>query len=196
MKIINNLEVKPMNKNTIKELIKSAAKNVSLVNIYFRFDPNYYNLIPLVLEDKLLLTINEFDFIFDGYSVYRVKDITRVKIKSDMCDEIIKSEGLTSSIITPNINIYSWKNVFESLKSLNRNILIKKQTIDCKDVDLYVARIENIHKYFAYVWFLSDEGRWDDTHTKVLYSEIANITFASRCVDIPSKYLNEPPFIK
>lgn len=196
MKIINNLGANSMNKNTMKELLKSAAENIKLVNVYFRFDPNYYNLIPLVLEDKLFLAINEFDFLFDGYSICRFKDMTKVKIKNDMCDEIIKNEGLTSSIVTPNINIYSWKTVFESLKSLNRNILIKKQTFDCKDVELDIVRIERIHTNFAYVWILGDNGIWDDSPTKVFYSQIANITFASRCVDIPSKYLNEPPFIK
>lgn len=47
-----------MNKGQMKELIKRAAENTNVINAYFRFDANYYNLIPLTLNDKLFLSIN------------------------------------------------------------------------------------------------------------------------------------------
>lgn len=58
-----------MTKSEMKEIIKTATENVQVVNAYFRFNENYYNLIPLTSNDKLFLSINEDDFIFDGYSI-------------------------------------------------------------------------------------------------------------------------------
>jgi len=183
-----------MKKSQIKELVKSASENYNVINAYFRFDTSYVNLIPLSLNDKLFLVINEYDFIFNGYSIYRFKDLIKVKIKHDMCDEILKSEGLTSSIIVPNIDIFNWKSVFESLKNMNRNIIVEKQTIDGEDAEFVIGRIEKIYKSFVYVWNFDAEGVWDESPIKIPYSQITNITFGSRYVDTFSKYIDEPPF--
>jgi hypothetical protein len=183
-----------MKKSEIKELVKEAAENIKIINAYFRYDLAYYNLIPLSLNDKLFFVVNEDDFIFDGFSIYRFKDLKKVKIKNDMCDIILKKEGLTSNIVVPNIDISSWKSVFESLKKMKRNIIVEKQTIDGKDSEFVIGRIEKIYKNFAYVWNFDSDGIWDDSPIKVPYSEITNIIFGSRYVDTFSKYISEPPF--
>lgn len=183
-----------MRKSEIKELVKNAAENVNVVNAYFRFYLNYYNLIPLSLNDKLFLVINEDDFIFNGYSIFRFKDLTKVEIKNDMCDEILKSEGLTTNIIIPSIDISDWKSVFQSLKDMKRNIIVEKQTIDGKGAEFVIGRIEKIYKSFAYVWNFDADGIWGDSPIRVPYSQITNIIFGSRYVDTFSKYLDEPPF--
>ena len=186
-----------MKKSDIKELIKIAAENFNVVNACFWFNENYYNLIPLTSSDKLFFSINEDDFIFDGYGIFRFKDMIKVEIKNDLCDIILKNEGLTSNIVIPNIDISNWKTVFESLRCINKNIIIENQIdgID-EDEELVVGRIEKIYKNFAYVWIVDADGIWDDSPIRVPYSGITNITFGSRYVDIFSKYLTEPPFIK
>jgi hypothetical protein len=182
-----------MKKSDIKKLVKSATENIKIINAYFRYDPNYYNLIPLISNDKLFLVINEDDFIFDGYSIFRFKDLTKVKIKNDMCDKILKEEGLTSTITVPSINIESWKSVFESLKNLNQNIIVEKQSLDDGDYEFVIGRIEKIYKSFAYVWHFDGNGIWGDSPIRVPYSEITNIIFGTRYVETYSKYISEPP---
>lgn len=185
-----------MKRSEVKELVKNAKENIKIINAYFRFDKNYYNLIPLTFSDKLLLVINEDDFIFNGYSIFRFKDLTKVRIKNDKCDEILKNEGLTTNITVPNIDIDSWKTVFQSLREMNRNIIIEKQTIDDTDAEFVIGRIEKSYKNFAYVWNFDADGIWDDDPIKIPYSEITNIIFGSRYVDIFSKYIDKPPFCK
>ncbi|WBW95971.1 hypothetical protein [Oceanirhabdus sp. W0125-5] len=185
-----------MKKSEIKGLVKSSMENINVINAYFRFDTSYVNLIPLSLNDKLFLVINEYDFIFNGYSIYRFKDLIKVKTKNDMCDKILKSEGLTSNIIVPDIDISCWKSVFESIKKMNRNIIVEKQTIDGEDSEFIIGRIEKIYKNFAYVWHFDADGIWGESPLKIPYSQITNITFGSRYVDTFSKYIDEPPFIE
>lgn len=183
-----------MKKSEVKELVKSAAGNVKIINAFFRFDENYYNLIPLTFNDKLFFVINEDDFIFDGYSIFRFKDLMKVKIKNDMCDEILKNEGLTSNIIIPSIDISSWKSVFESLIGLNRNIIVERRALNNADSEFVIGRIDSIYKNFAYVWHFDADGVWEDSPIRVPYSQITNIKFGSRYVDTFSKYIDEPPF--
>ncbi|MGE5474882.1 MAG: hypothetical protein ACM3UU_11750 [Ignavibacteriales bacterium] len=185
-----------MKKSDIKELVKNAAENTKIINAYFRYDVHYYNLIPLSLGEKLFLAINEDDFIFDGYSVFRFKDMTKVKVKNDLCDTILGKEGLTSTIVVPDINVSCWKSVFESLNKLNRNIIVEKQTLDGKNDEFVIGRIGRIHRDFAYVWNFDADGIWGDNPIRVPYSEITNIIFGSRYVDTFSKYIDEPPINK
>ncbi|MDP4145813.1 MAG: hypothetical protein Q8936_15215 [Bacillota bacterium] len=183
-----------MKRGEIKELVKSASENINVINAYFCYASVYYNLIPLTINDKLFLAINEYDFIFDGFSIYRFKDLIKVKIKNDMCDKILKYEGLTTDIAVPNVDITDWKSVFESLKKMKRNIIVEKKSIDDEDSEFVIGRIEKIYKNFAYIWNFDADGIWNDSPIKVPYSQITNITFGSRYVDTFSKYLDEPPF--
>jgi hypothetical protein len=182
-------------KSEMKKLIKIAADEIKVANIYFRFDINYYNSFPLAFNERLFLVANEDDFILDGYSIFRFKDVSELKIKNDLCNQILKSEGLTTRISIPNVDISNWKTVFESLKTINKNIIIEKQDIDEDNREFVIGRIEKIYKNFAYVWHFDADGIWYDA-IKVPFSEITNITFGSRYIEVFSKYIDEPPFIE
>lgn len=184
-----------MKKSKILDLIKSASVNTNIINAYFSYDPAYYNLIPLTSNSKLFLAIKEDDFIFNGYSIYRFKDLDKVRVKNDMCDKILKDEGLTSNIIIPSIDINSWESVFESLMLMKKNIIIEKQASDDQGFEYVLGRVYTIHRKFAYVWKFDANGVWNERPTKVPYSKIRNITFGSRYVDTFSKYLGKPPLI-
>ncbi|MFZ3131028.1 MAG: hypothetical protein WA125_08005, partial [Desulfosporosinus sp.] len=179
----------------IKMLVKDAEENAMICNIFFNYDQFYKNLIPLKSNDRLFLSANEDDFILDGYTIRHFKDVFKVKIKRDMCDQILKKEGWTNNLKTPDVDITGWKTVFESLKRINKNIIIEKETPEEKNDEFVIGRIEKIYKNFAYVWNFDADGIWSNSPIQVPYSEITSVTFFSRYVDIFSKYISEPPFL-
>lgn len=73
-------------------------------------------------SDKLFLCANEDDFIIDGFSVRRFRDIKKIEIKEDKCVEIIESEGVLDNITVPEIDIIDWYNTFLSLSKLDINM--------------------------------------------------------------------------
>ena len=79
---------------------------------------------------------------------------------------------------------------------MNRNIIVENQTIVPGDSEFVIGRIEKIYKKFVYIRNFDADGIWDDSPIRVPYTEITNVTFASRYVDVFSKYLKEPPFVK
>lgn len=182
-----------MTKRKIKSRIKEAAEKFKIANVYTKFDAFSYSLIPLNSNEKLFLSIHEDDFIFDGYEIYRIKDIKKVNIKNNMCDEILEREGLKSDNIIPNIDITNWRTVFESLKLEGHNIIVEAQRKDENDSEFFIGRIGEIHNRFVYFQHFDANGIWDESFTKIPYSRVTNITFASRYVTIFSKYLSEPP---
>ena len=184
-----------MTKTKLKELIKIATEGVKIVNAYFRYDATYNNLIPLIFNDTLFLSVNEDDFILNGYSIFRFKDLKKVKIKNDLCDTILENEGLKANITVPEVNICNWKSAFESLKILNKNIIVEMQDINYEDSEFYIGRIEKVYKSFFYLRHFDADGVWDEQPSKIMYSEITNVIFNSRYVDVYSKYIGEPPSI-
>ena len=180
-----------MTKTEIKALVNTAIEDNKLMNVYFRFDANYYNIIPLAANDKLFLAAIEDDFIMDGFAVYRFKDLMKAKIKNDKCDEILRSEGVFDKLDIPDIDISSWQTVFESLKATGENIIVEKQSLDEDEWEFVIGRIEDIYKKFAYVRHFDADGIWQDEPYRIPYTEITNITFKNRYVTVFSKYVNE-----
>ena len=166
-----------MTKTEIKALVKDAEENAMICNIFFSYDHFYENLIPLESNDRLFLSANEDDFILDGYTIRRFKDVLKAKIKRDMCDQILKKEGWIKNLKTPDVDIASWKTVLESLKRINKNVIIEKETLEEKNDEFVIGRVEKIYKDFAYVWNFDADGIWGDNPIRVPYSEITSVTF-------------------
>ncbi len=181
-----------MTKAEIKESINKCEKQLKVCNVYFRYDHYYWNLIPLKSNDKLFLSVKEDDFILNGYTVRRFKDLTKVKAKEDMCDKILRLEGIIESLHVPLIDISDWKAVFESLKSVGRNIIVEKESLNEDKCEFVIGRIEGIFNRFAYVRHFDADGIWQDEPYRIPYSEITSVTFSSRYVDTFSKYIEEP----
>ena len=55
-----------MTKAQMKELISECIQQKKICNAYFRYDPFYWNLIPLTANDKLFLSVKEDDFLING----------------------------------------------------------------------------------------------------------------------------------
>jgi hypothetical protein len=94
-----------------------------------------------------------------------------------MCDQILKKEGWIKNLKTPDVDIASWKTVFESLKRINKNVIIEKETLEEKNDEFVIGRVEKIYKDFAYVWNFDADGIWGDSPIRVPYSEITSVTF-------------------
>lgn len=179
-----------MLKAEIKTILGEASNEKKICNTWFKYDAYYWNLIPLLCGEQLFLAAEEDDFALDGYTIRRYKDIKNIKLKNDKCDEILRREGV--AITVPEIDIESWHTVFQSLKSLNKNIIVEKETLDGEGSQFVVGKIENISKNFIWIYHFDADGIWDKEPTKCPYNEITSVSFATRYVDIFSKYVGEP----
>jgi hypothetical protein len=182
-----------MTKTQMKGIIRECILQKRICNVYFRYDKKYWNFIPVKEKEQLFLSVQEDDFILDGYTVRRFKDMKKVKVKDDMCDRILKIEGITDSIEVPVIEIENWKTVFESLKSMGKNIIVEKESLNDDESEFVIGRIEKICSRFAYVRYFDADGIWQDEPYQIPYSEITSITFSSRYVDMFSKYIGDYP---
>ena len=178
-----------MKKAEIKDLIGSSIEPRRLCRVFFKYDFNYRYYFPLAISDKLFLGANEDDFIIDGFSIRRFCDVKRVEIKDDKCLEIIKSEGVLEKIHVPQINITDWHSVFSSLAEMDYNIIVERESLIYDECEFAIGKIDKVLKTKVFFKHFDADGIWQDECYEIPYSQITSVTFASRYVDVFSKYV-------
>ncbi|MCL2052983.1 MAG: hypothetical protein FWG90_00865 [Oscillospiraceae bacterium] len=183
-----------MKKGKIRKRLDKAKSGMKVANIYLNYDRHYYNAIPLAIGESLVLSVLEDDFILDGYAVFRIKDITKIKVKNDLCNKIISDIGLLNEINPPNIDIQNWRVVFESIISMNINIIIEAKTQLGNDYDFYIGKVIKAGKNTAVFRHFDANGIWQSEPYKIPYSEIFNIKLLDRYSTVFSKYVSAPTY--
>ncbi len=185
-----------MTKAEMRAIVNRSINERNLCRMFFRYDINCFYYFPLITNEKLLLGIEEDDFILDGYSIRCYVDLKKVQIRDDKCIDILRNEGLIDSIKIPDIDISNWETVFSSLQKLNKNIIVEKESLEDENWEYVIGRIDSVFKKFAYVFHFDADGIWGESPVRIPYSEITSISFGTRYVDVFSKYVGDPPGLK
>ena len=178
-----------MRKSEIKTLVSSAIEPKNLCRVFFKYDVNYRYYFPLITSDKLFLGANEDDFILDGFSIRRFRDVKKAEIKNDKCLEIIKAEGILEKMQTPQIDITDWHSTFLSLSTLGFNIIVERESLVDNECEFAIGKIEKVLKSKVIFKDFDADGIWQGEYYEIPYSQITSVTFASRYVDVFSKYV-------
>lgn len=182
-----------MTQMEIKRAIFESLARKTESRVFFRYEREYRYFIPLMMSETLFLGTEEDDFLLDGYSVRRFRDVKKAESREDMCNEILKREGILDGIEIPDVNLFSWETVFRSLQKRGKNIIVEKESMDERKCDFVIGRIETVFENYAYVRHFDADGAWESEPCRIPYSGITSVTFESRYVTIFSKYLGALP---
>ncbi|WP_100065292.1 hypothetical protein [Miniphocaeibacter massiliensis] len=175
-----------MNRDKLFKYLKSWIKNKDLVRVFFKYEENYYYLIPLKYSKKFLLGIEEDDFLLDGYTIRKIKDIRTVSLRNDMCNYILRKELDLDNINTPNVDLSNWKTIFESIEKYKQNIIIE----DEYNEEFWIGKILEVKENSLIFKSFDADGIWDEKNEEIKYGNITSITMNSRYGNIFSKYID------
>ncbi|MEL7570789.1 MAG: hypothetical protein AAGU14_09555 [Eubacteriaceae bacterium] len=150
---------------TKKEMIKLLSESINpnkICGVFLKYDYYYSYYFPLKVNNKFFLGIKEDDFILNGYSIRRIRDIAKVEIKNDKCLEINILEGNINNLYVPEINITNWKAIFTSLKNLGKNIIIEDESLVEDEGQFFIGSIESVHSNFVYFKHFDADGIWKE----------------------------------
>ena len=119
-----------MKKAEMIELLQSSVEQKPLLRLFLKYDAYYTYWFLFGASKKLLLGAKEDDFIIDGFSIRRISDIKKVEFKDDKCVEILKAEKVLDRICAPEIDLTDWHSAFLSLQKLEKNIIIKHESLE------------------------------------------------------------------
>lgn len=178
-----------MKKSEIIDLINSAIQPQKLCGVLFKYDKNYRYYFPLKSSEKFFLGAVEDDFILDGFSVRRFRDIKQAELNDNKCEEIIKNEGVLKNIQVPEIDLTDWHSVFISLQKLEKNVIVEKESLSKNECEFGVGRIEKVLKSKVLFRYFDADGVWQKELLEIPFSAITSVSFSTRYVDIFSKYV-------
>ena len=178
-----------MTKTEMKELFGRSVKTMPLFSMYLNYDANYRYGFPLKSSDKLFLCADEDDFILDGFSIRRFRDLNKLEIKNDKCRQIISAEGILNGLDAPDIDLTDWRSVFLSLQAYGKNIIIEHADKNDDDWEFYIGKIVKVLKNKVVFSHFDADGVWVDEPYDIPYSYITNVTFECRYVTVFSKYV-------
>ena len=178
-----------MTKTEMKELVRALIDTQDMCRVYFKYDPNYYYFIPFKVSENLFLAAEEDDFIIDGFSIRRFRDVKKVEIKDDMCPKIIKAEGILDGLTPPEVEITDWHSAFVSLKRLGEIIIIERESIDPDESLFAIGRIEKVNKTNLVFSHFDADGVWQDEVYVIPFTQITSVTIGSRYSRFFAKYV-------
>lgn len=178
-----------MTKIQIKELMKQAIDPHKICRVYLKYNTYYLYYFPLIVGERLFLGAEEDDFMLDGYSIRRFKDVVRAEIKNDKCLEIDFAEGLLDDLVTPNVDITNWKTTLSSLQKIGKNIIIEQESYNGDESEFAIGKVVKVRKNKVFFKAFDADGVWIDELFEMRFSQITSVTFGSRYVEVFSKYL-------
>lgn len=147
------------------------------------------------VSSELFLGICERDFKLDGYTVRRVKDVSRVEAIRGTYLKIHEAEGNLSRLGMPPVDISDWKSVLRSVIASGENIIIEGTIPDGEERYFFVGRpLAAGEQGFRFRSF-DGGGNWSDKVVTVPYSSLNSLTFGSSYVVTYSKYVKPYPEI-
>lgn len=178
-----------MDKSKKMELLHNSVGTYNLCRGNFNYDENYLYLYVLDYSDKLLFAVEEDDFILDGFQIRKISDLNKIEIIDNVSSKINKEKRLLSNLKKPDIDLSSWKAVFESLKALNIFIIIENEKDNENDQFFYIGCVSKIKTSSVYFSFFDADGVWYDD-IEISYSKITSITFGDRYSKTWQEYLS------
>ena len=178
-----------MKKSDIKLLINNSIEQKQLCRLKFDYDDNTWFVFPLATNEKLVLCANEEEFILNGYSIRRFRDIEKAQCEVDKIFSMVKSEGIFEQLVTPKIDMMDWQTIFTSLKEQNKNIIVENEKAEEDDYSFVIGRIIKATKTKVIMQHFDADGIWEEELYEIPYNKITSVSFDTRYVNVFSKYL-------
>lgn len=178
-----------MKKCDIKLLINSSIVQRQLCRVRFDYDDNTWFIFPLLANDKMFLCANEEEFMLNGYSIRRFKDVEKAEYQEGKIFSMIQAEKIDERISVPNIDMSDWQTIFTSLKEQDKNIIVENEKAEENEDSFVIGRIIKATKTKVVMQHFDAEGIWEEELYEIPYSKITSVSFNTRYVDIFSKYI-------
>lgn len=176
----------------VRTILESAMDPRQLVKVTFHYSDSGRYFFPLAVSRDLFLATEEFDFLLDGCTIRRVRDVEALELRSGIYTRIMTAEGWPDRISVPDVDISSWKAVFSSLQKLDRNIIVENEHAD-GDSDFIIGAIQAVEADCVLLLPFDADGIWEQEPWEIPYADITSVSFDTRYINVFSKYLPPRP---
>ncbi|MFO1023303.1 MAG: hypothetical protein U0903_21825 [Planctomycetales bacterium] len=141
-------------------------------------------------SEDLILFREEDDFQFDGFRVIRRRDLTSLSTteSNQYCEKLMRKEGLWKKApsFVRRLPVKNWNVLLTAL--IGRNVIIENERLE----DFRIGPVLDCDEKHVWIHYFDPLGCWMDLE-RVSLSRITSVQFATRYLEIHSKYLPPRP---
>ena len=180
-----------MKKQDIKRNIQKAVDGRGMCQMFLFYEECYRYLFPLAVNDKFFMYAEEHDFQIDSFCIRPLSDVEEIEQRCDKCGEIAIAECGIKDMVLPQVDISSWKSALESLREIGGNVIIECESEEEYKYAFSIGRIEKTMEDKVRLRHFGADAVWEEKARDIPYDRITSVTFASRYINVFSKYLPE-----
>ena len=169
-----------MKKEKKLTILMNSKNTYDLCRCYFKYDINYFYFYIFDFNNKFFLGLEEDDIITDGIQIRKISDMKKIELKDDKSIEFNRQNKLLDGINVPNFNINSWKDIFKSLKELNRIFIVEDENINPKECEYAIGKVIKVKDSEVHLKVFDADGNWLDGYLVIPFRFISSVTFNSR----------------
>ena len=164
----------------LRELIELRT----MCGIEYDYSDNVQYGFPLAVGEQLFLLAIDDDFLLNGFTVRRLRDIYELGDRKGIYQAIADKEGLTR-FDAPDVDLSDWKSVFTSLQKLGKHIIVEREY----EPDFFrLGIIEAVTEDHVLLRHYDADGIWQEP-ARIDYREITSVTFDDRYANTFCKYV-------
>ncbi len=168
----------------LRENLRALIKPRTMCGIEYEYTDSLHYGFPLAVGDQLFLMAIDDDFLLNGFTVRRLRDIYELADRKGIYQNIAEKIGLTE-FDSPVVDISGWKGVFTSLQKLGKHIIVEREY----EPDFFrLGVIEDVAEDHVVLRHYDADGIWQEP-AAIAYREITSVTFDDRYADTFSKYV-------
>lgn len=183
---------KPPTMKQIRTILEGAMEPRRMVKVTFHYSDIDRYFFPLAVGRDLFLCAEEDDFLLDGFTIRRIRDVEALEFRDGLYTEIMAAEGWLDQLAVPDVEISDWKRVFNSLQKLGRNIIVEEEHLD-DDSQFVIGSIAAVEADHVLLLPFDADGIWEQEPWKIPYADITSVSFDTRYINVFSKYLPQKP---
>lgn len=144
------------------------------------------------LSDELVLAKEIDDFVVRGFLIFPIDHISKLRRNRNdiFYEKICKAEKLIEpNIKVHNIDLSSWKTVFESISKLGFNVIVRNEYSEDDTFD--IGPIIKITSEKVDINYFDAKGNLDTEITEIPWNKITLVEFDDIYINLMSKYLKK-----
>lgn len=174
-----------MKKSKKLKILRKSCGTYDYCEFDFKYCANAVYYYVLDFNERLCLCACEDDFILDGFEVCRLRDAKRVALINNATVEINRQNGLLDNIEEPNVDISSWKALFNSLEKIGLYVTVRN---DYRGF-FRIGKVKKVKKSGVIFKSFDGNGVWQPK-IKIPFSDITSVQFGNRYSTYWKKYLD------
>lgn len=174
----------------LREGLRELIEPRTMCGIEYEYSDNVQYGFPLAVGEQLFLLALDDDFLLNGFTVRRLRDIYELGDRKGIYQAIAEQEGLTVFDV-PDVDISDWQSVFAALQKMNKHVIVEREY---EPGFFRLGVIEAVAEDHVVLRHYDADGVWQEP-AAIDYREITSVTFDDRYAEVFSRYVDTNSFI-